>query len=219
MARIEGETVIRRPPEVVFDFVADETNEPRYNPRMVRSRLLSSGPIGRGTKFLASFRSGVRMEPALIEYVEYRKPERIVSVTRMRWADVRGEVGFSPAAYGTPLRWSWDLRPAGLVRFFTPALTLAGRRQERATWANLKRLLEADSGHEDDGRYGKDCCPVLRRGRVGPVLRRPGLSREGAQPRRRLILLRAHGAGLKQLAGGEGEPTGWLEKWVVPPKA
>ena len=143
MVRISGETVIRRPPELVFDFVADETNEPKYNPRMVRSRVLSSGPIGMGTKFLASFRSRGHMAPALIEYVDYRKPERIVSVTRMRWADVRGELGFSPAASGTRLQWSWDLHPVGLVRLLTPALTLVGRQQEKATWSNLKRLLEA----------------------------------------------------------------------------
>ena len=32
MVRIEGEIVIKRPVEEVFDFVADERNEPRYNP-------------------------------------------------------------------------------------------------------------------------------------------------------------------------------------------
>jgi hypothetical protein len=31
MARIGGELVINRPVEEVFDFVADERNEPRYN--------------------------------------------------------------------------------------------------------------------------------------------------------------------------------------------
>jgi hypothetical protein len=38
MTRIEGEIVINRPLEEVFDFVADERNEPRYNPRMLRAR-------------------------------------------------------------------------------------------------------------------------------------------------------------------------------------
>jgi hypothetical protein len=35
MAQIEGEIIIGRPPEVVFDLVADERNEPSFNPRMV----------------------------------------------------------------------------------------------------------------------------------------------------------------------------------------
>ena len=37
MSHIEGEIVIARPPEAIFDFVADECNEPRFNPKMVRA--------------------------------------------------------------------------------------------------------------------------------------------------------------------------------------
>ena len=33
MARIHGDILIERPPEVVFDFLADERNEPHFNPR------------------------------------------------------------------------------------------------------------------------------------------------------------------------------------------
>jgi hypothetical protein len=49
--RIEGEIVIDRPVEEVFDFVADARNELRYNPRMLRAEKLSPGPIGLGTRF------------------------------------------------------------------------------------------------------------------------------------------------------------------------
>jgi hypothetical protein len=37
MARIEGDIVIARPVEAVFDYVADQSNEPQYNPQMVRA--------------------------------------------------------------------------------------------------------------------------------------------------------------------------------------
>lgn len=40
-----------RPPEVVFDFVADERNEPRFNPQMATSSLDSGEPIGEGSRF------------------------------------------------------------------------------------------------------------------------------------------------------------------------
>ena len=33
--RINGEIIIERPADAVFDFCADERNEPRYNPRMI----------------------------------------------------------------------------------------------------------------------------------------------------------------------------------------
>jgi hypothetical protein len=50
MVRVEGEIVIDRTEEV-FDFVADERNEPRYNPKMRRAEQISDGPIGVGTRF------------------------------------------------------------------------------------------------------------------------------------------------------------------------
>ena len=51
MATISGEIDIGRPVEVVFDYVADQTNEPRYNPDMVRAEKATAGPIGKGTRF------------------------------------------------------------------------------------------------------------------------------------------------------------------------
>ncbi|HZC99498.1 MAG TPA: methyltransferase domain-containing protein [Actinomycetes bacterium] len=45
MIHIEGEIVINRSVEAVFDFVADERNEPRYNPRMRQAEKMSEGPM------------------------------------------------------------------------------------------------------------------------------------------------------------------------------
>ena len=43
MARIEGEIVIGQPVDVVFNYVADQSNEPQYNPRMVRAEKITAG--------------------------------------------------------------------------------------------------------------------------------------------------------------------------------
>ncbi|MGZ6639243.1 MAG: SRPBCC family protein [Solirubrobacteraceae bacterium] len=63
MARVEGEIIINRPEEEVFDFVADERNEPRYNPRMVRAEKISEGPIGPGTRFHTELKTAARTMP------------------------------------------------------------------------------------------------------------------------------------------------------------
>lgn len=47
MATIQGEIVIGRPVDVVFDYVADQSNEPQYNPRMVRVEKITTGPVGK----------------------------------------------------------------------------------------------------------------------------------------------------------------------------
>jgi hypothetical protein len=46
MFDIEGEIVIKRPVEEVFDFAADERNEPHYNTHMRRAEQITDGPIG-----------------------------------------------------------------------------------------------------------------------------------------------------------------------------
>jgi len=41
MARIDGEIVIDLPVDMVFDYVADQSNEPRYNRQMVRAEKIT----------------------------------------------------------------------------------------------------------------------------------------------------------------------------------
>ena len=53
MAKIEGEIVIGRPEDVVFDMVADQRNEPTCNTAMTHSEKLTAGPSGVGTQFRA----------------------------------------------------------------------------------------------------------------------------------------------------------------------
>ena len=43
MANVSGEILINRPVEQVFDFVADQRNEPIYNPRMLQSEKITEG--------------------------------------------------------------------------------------------------------------------------------------------------------------------------------
>jgi len=56
MARIEGETVIGRPVDVVFAYVADQSNEPQSNLRMVRAEKITARPVGNGTQFRSAVR-------------------------------------------------------------------------------------------------------------------------------------------------------------------
>ncbi len=86
MPCVEGEIVIHRPAEVVFDFVADERNEPRYNPRMVSAETLSTGQIGVGTRFRAEMKTRRQTVPMIIEY---QRPWRLASSTRLSSMDMR----------------------------------------------------------------------------------------------------------------------------------
>lgn len=139
---IEGEITIRRPVEVVFDYVADQTNEPRYNPSMVRAEKVSAGPIGKGTTFRSAVRSAGRTAEMLIECTGYERPRLLASTTTMKQANIEYTLTFEPVAAGTRMRWSGQVRPKGAFRLLGPLITWMGVRQERRVWESLKEHLE-----------------------------------------------------------------------------
>lgn len=145
MARFSGSVTIARPPEDVFDFVADERNEPRYNPEMTAVEKLTDGPIGVGTRWRATVVSHGRPLSMEIEVTEFSRPSRLGSVTRMTTAHITGALTFAPAAGGTVMNWSWNLEPKGAMRLLGPLFGAVGRKQEERIWGSLKQLLEAEA--------------------------------------------------------------------------
>jgi carbon monoxide dehydrogenase subunit G len=145
MSTINGSITIRRPVEEVFDFVADERNEPAYNPQLQSAQKTSPGPIGVGTLWHVVATSGKRATPFELEVTEYARPSRLSSMTRMSTADISGALTFAPDAGGTRMSWSWDLRPKGILKLATPLFAAVGRRQEQRIWSSLKAHLEAGS--------------------------------------------------------------------------
>lgn len=143
MVSIKGETVIGRRPETVFDFVADERNEPRFNPHMLRAVKLSDGPVGKGTRYRATMKSLGRTFDMLTELTEYERPTRLSSRTEMSSADIHGTLTFEPDPAGTRMRWAWEMEPKGLSRLAGPLIAAVGHRQEAAIWDGLKQHLEA----------------------------------------------------------------------------
>jgi uncharacterized membrane protein len=142
MGHIEGEIVINRPTDVVFDFVADERNEPRFNPQMRRVEQISAGPIGLGTQFRAETLSRGRTVEMVIEFTSFDRPRRLSSATHMSAMEMIGTLTFDPVPGGTRMRWSWNVGPHGLLKLLTPLVVRMGRRQEQTIWASLKRYLE-----------------------------------------------------------------------------
>jgi carbon monoxide dehydrogenase subunit G len=141
--RIDGAIVIHRSPEDVFDFVADERNEPRYNPKMIGVRLESPPPIGKGAKFIATMRWRRRTLEMLTEFTEFERPKRLGSISAVGQMRTTGGLSLEPADVGTRLSWSWTIELHGLMRLAAPLVSWMGRRQERAIWGRLKAVLES----------------------------------------------------------------------------
>ena len=142
MIHINGDIVIDRRVEDVFDYVADECNEPSYNVQMRLAEKISDGPIGVGTQFRAEVVSGGRPVSMVIEFIEYERPRRLASKTTMSSMDIAYTLTFEPVREATRMRWSGKIQPHGMVKLIGPLVAWLGRRQELRIWTSLKGLLE-----------------------------------------------------------------------------
>lgn len=142
MARVRGSIEIHRPVDEVFEFVADQRNEPRYNPRMTESVKLTEGPIGVGTQFRSTVESRGEPVQVTIECTGFDRPQRLASRSTMTGAVVEGEVRCRPVPGGTLFSWDWDVAVSGPARLAGPLVGWLGRRQERSIWTGLKQYLE-----------------------------------------------------------------------------
>jgi uncharacterized protein YndB with AHSA1/START domain len=162
MVDVHGEITIDRPRDEVFDFVANEENEPRYNPQMRLIEKLTDGPIGVGTCFRAEMAGRGRVVPMTIEFTEVDRPHRLAERVHMEAMDLTGGLTFESVDGATRMRWAWDLSPRGVLRFVSPLVAEMGRRRERKIWTSLKRLLEATrartANEHEDGRTESSGC-------------------------------------------------------------
>lgn len=144
MTHIAGDVVIDAPVDEVFDLVADERNEPRYNPRIARAEKVTQGPVGSGARFVVQPRGlGARGEMT-VEILGYDRPRRLENVVRSSYLQVAGSLSFEEVGGGTRLRWDWDMRLLGPMRVLSPVLALIGPRWEHRNWVALKEYMEAD---------------------------------------------------------------------------
>jgi uncharacterized protein YndB with AHSA1/START domain len=81
MPRFQGEIVINRPVEEVFDFATDGRNEPRYNPHILNAEKTTSGPIGCGMRFVLKSKAMGRRIAVEYEITAYERPRRMTSRT------------------------------------------------------------------------------------------------------------------------------------------
>ena len=82
MTIVDGEIVIERPVEDVFEFVADERSEPRFNSRMSRVELVTPEPVGAGSQFRAESRMMGRTFEVTVEYTVFERPRLLGSWSR-----------------------------------------------------------------------------------------------------------------------------------------
>ena len=137
---------IEKPPEVVFDFMMDFSNAPRWRKRVRRIDVVTPGPFRAGTELLVTMDSQGCEQQLPSDVWVYDPPRRYG--TRNTANNVTGifEYRLDPEEQGTRVYLSGDVRPHGWMWLALPLLIRQARRRFRDQLSNLKRAMQQRPG-------------------------------------------------------------------------
>jgi uncharacterized protein YndB with AHSA1/START domain len=135
--RVSTTTRIARPPEQVFDTLADLRNETQWNSRVSSAELRSAEPVGPGSRF-AIVNSGTIYDATI---TTYERPSRLVFEAKGK-PDLTITYSFRLTDDGTELESDLDFRPKGALSVVFSLLAPVIRRNVTQQYASLKALCE-----------------------------------------------------------------------------
>ena len=125
MIDIATSLTLDQPPEEVFDFLVDFTNEPAWNPECIEVVKTSPGPIGAGATYRGRMRGVGRVT---MELSSYERPRRFATVERSLVATGRFEFELTARDDGTHVDIRMRLHPRGPMRLLqAPMRRMAGQ--------------------------------------------------------------------------------------------
>jgi uncharacterized protein YndB with AHSA1/START domain len=149
MPVVEESVFIARPPQDVFDFIADSANLTVWDVSIVKAEQIGTGPVGLGTRSRGTSKIMGRHFDWTTEFTDFEPPKHIISTC------VEGQIKFSvsevlePAPGGTKLTYRIDAE-SGLGGVFgrlaDPFITKAQARTVRANLETLAELLVQQPG-------------------------------------------------------------------------
>jgi hypothetical protein len=131
---------VARSIEEVFDFLADLRNEESWNPRILRIKKLTDGPISARTRFQGTYAGIGELTTELLLFDRPRKFSFRSSGSRMR---IEGEFVLKTTSSGTSIDLEAQLLPQSVFRLLAPLMAPVIQRQNRAAGERLKRILAA----------------------------------------------------------------------------
>ncbi len=142
--RIEESVEINRPPEEVFEYVADPENLPEWTGIVLEVQKEGRGQLKEGDRFTSVAKFLGRRFETPFEVAAYQPPrlhshKSTGGPMQQEWTRTFEET----AGGGTRLTQVVEGEPGGFFRLAGPLLERAGRRQFRTDLENLKDLLEA----------------------------------------------------------------------------
>jgi carbon monoxide dehydrogenase subunit G len=134
MARYSGTVTTSRPPEEVFDYLADFSSVAEWDPGVKEAYPVNSGGVRRGARFKVISRFLGRDVPLTYRTVELDRPHRVVLRATSDTVVSNDAISFRPTPNGgTLVTYDADLRLKGALRLAElPMRVLFRRIGERA---------------------------------------------------------------------------------------
>lgn len=144
MINVQASTVIHRPIEEVFAFVADFENNPKWEMNFQKVQLLTAKPTGVGTTYQCELKLPGQAATSKFEITEYEANKKIAFEGEAAGpAKPKGSFLFESVAGGTRLTLFPRPEFRGFFKLLEPMMAGYIRKQNEEHLSNLKRLLEA----------------------------------------------------------------------------
>lgn len=141
---VQNSVFIKRPVDEVFAFVTDPATTPQWQANLVRSEILTTGPMATGTRVLEVRRLGSTERQAEWEVTEYEPTVKRGYVYPKGFGPIKqkGVTIFEPKDGGTFLRFTAWVEASFPLSLLLPFLVRLMRSQNDRSFAILKQLLE-----------------------------------------------------------------------------
>ena len=142
---VQHEIQIERPPDIVFAFLADPANAPRWQQGMHEARLATPGPMRQGSRLVEVRELLGRRHETTLEVTAFEPGSRFDLCALDGPLGIRVRQRLEASGAGTRLSVEVDARPGGLLRFAGGMLRPAIEGQVRGDLESLRRVLEAEA--------------------------------------------------------------------------
>jgi len=145
MLKIEVQTEIEAPPEMVFDLLADHSKHTLWNPNMLEARFYEEGPIVKGSKGITvGMYKGRRIENE-VYYDEYDRPRYVLGGTSSGNVEAKMSNEFIPTDKGTKIIYRLEIQFKGFLRLLQPFLKRSLLKQKEEEMEALKKYVAHNS--------------------------------------------------------------------------
>lgn len=141
----EGNVYLARSAEVVFAFIADVRNGPRWHTDVLRAQLINGRAIGEGSTFEIETKPFMGVSRGTVSVSQYDPPRRIVFEVEMGKMRPTTTFTVDPEDGGCRVTRRIAMEPPGVMRLMAPFMARLARKRNAGFLAILKQVLESET--------------------------------------------------------------------------